>query len=111
MSLEFTTEQIGEVAVVVLRGHLDASSAPNLDAALREHAASTPLVLDLSALDYTSSAGLRVVLAAAKRSAAAHGKFAIGGAHGTVQQVLDISGFSSMLAVHPSRDEALAAVR
>jgi len=65
------------------------------------------LVLDLTALDYISSAGLRVLLVAANRLKSAEGKFALFGLNDHVRQVFDIAGFSSFLSTHASREEAI----
>lgn len=65
------------------------------------------LVLDLARLEYVSSAGLRVFLLAAKRLKAANGRLALSGLNDHVRQVFDIAGFSSILSIYPSRDEAV----
>ena len=65
------------------------------------------LVLDLTQLDYISSAGLRVLLVAANRLKVAGGKLALCGLNDHVREVLDIAGLTSLLSIHPSREAAL----
>jgi anti-sigma B factor antagonist len=65
------------------------------------------LVIDLAQLEYVSSAGLRVFLLAAKRLSAVNGKLAVVGLNDHVRHVFDIAGFSSILSIYPSRDEAM----
>lgn len=110
--MEVSSEKVGAVTVVAPQGKLDAATAPDFDAKLRAAVASdaSPVVLDLSGLEYVSSAGLRAVLAAAKRSASANGKMALSGLRPEVQKVFEVSGFSAMLSIHASREDALAAV-
>ena len=59
----------GEALEVVLKGRLDTTTAPELEAAL-ELDGITDLVLDFEGLEYISSAGLRVILAAQKKMSA-----------------------------------------
>ena len=67
-----------------------------------------PMTLDFTKLDYISSAGLRVLLGAAKTLLASGGSLGIFGLNPSVLEVFEISGFSTILAVYPSEAEALA---
>ena len=51
----------GDRAVVSASGELDAASAPELDAVLREQLAAGPVVLDLSELTFMDSSGVRTL--------------------------------------------------
>jgi len=66
------------------------------------------LLLDFADLQYISSAGLRIVLLAAKRMKAAGGRLALCSLNPQIAEVFEISGFSRILDIHPSRDAALA---
>ncbi|MBH1965472.1 MAG: STAS domain-containing protein [Comamonadaceae bacterium] len=66
------------------------------------------LVLDFSNLDYISSAGLRVVLIAAKRLKAESGQMVLFGMQPQVREIFDISGFLSILEVKETREQALS---
>ncbi|MGB3068127.1 MAG: STAS domain-containing protein [Ottowia sp.] len=68
------------------------------------------LILDFSHLDYISSAGLRVVLVAAKRLKPEGGRLVLFGMQPQVREVFDISGFLNILDVVASREEAIARV-
>ena len=65
------------------------------------------LVVDLSQLDYVSSSGLRVFIIAAKRLQTVDGKIVLCSMKDHVRQVFDLAGFSSMLSIYGSRDEAI----
>jgi anti-sigma B factor antagonist len=98
--------------ILALTGQLNAASSPPVEAALLDAVRRSPaVVLDLSGLGYVSSAGLRVLLKAAKEAKAARSRFALAGPRAGVREVLEVSGFLALLAVHPSRAEALADVR
>lgn len=110
--LELDHARHGDVLVLRPRGRLDAVTAnafADAAAALAEAAPNAGIVLDLAALDYISSAGLRVVLSTARAAKAAGGSMSLCGLRGGVAQVMSVSGFDTVLPVHPDVDAALAA--
>jgi anti-anti-sigma factor len=66
------------------------------------------LGIDLSGLDYISSAGLRVLLVVAKQLKTAGGRLAPLGAKKPVQEVFDVTGYTTLLDVFPNRNAAAA---
>ena len=99
----------GGVVFVGVKGFLDAHTFEQLEREFHDlfDAGSYRLIVDLSGLDYISSAGLRVVLLLAKRLKQADGRLVLCGMQPHVQEVFDISGFLAILDVAPGRDEAL----
>ena len=87
----------GEALEVVLKGRLDTTTAPELEAAL-ELDGITALVLDFEGLEYISSAGLRVILAAQKKMSA-QGKMVIKNVNDTIKEVFEITGFIDILTI------------
>ena len=87
----------GEALEVVLKGRLDTTTAPELEAAL-ELDGITDLVLDFEGLEYISSAGLRVILAAQKKMSA-QGKMVIKNVNDTIKEVFEITGFIDILTI------------
>ena len=106
------SKKVGTVLVATVAGRLDALTAPEFDAwfSERAQAGENRLVLDLAGLDYISSAGLRSLLAAAKRVRQASGSIVLCGLSGTVAEVFGISGFFSIFTVAATAEEALRAV-
>ena len=96
--------------VVPSVGRLDSASSPDFEAQVLETLQSAPprLVLDMSALDYVSSAGLRVILLAGKRLKAGGGRLALAGLRDNVRDVFEMSGFLTLFPILPTVDEALA---
>ena len=84
-------------------------SAPDLEGVCQRRLddGAQQIVLDISALEYISSAGLRVVLAVAKRLSGAGGKFGLCGARGIVRETLDLAGIGSIVPVHDTVEDAL----
>ena len=68
------------------------------------------MVVDCAGMEYISSAGLRVLLVAAKQARAANGQLALATLRDNPREVFDISGFSAIFAIHPSLEQALAAL-
>ena len=69
-SLAVRSEREGEAHIIELIGELDLDGAPKLEAALREAEAgdASSIVVDLGALDFIDSTGLRMLVMAAERS-------------------------------------------
>jgi anti-sigma B factor antagonist len=95
-----------------LSGKLDATTAKIFeDRILAEiDSGDRRFVIDLSHLEYVSSSGLRVFLLAAKRLHSAEGKIVLCSLKEHVRQVFDLAGFSSILSIYGSRDDALKAL-
>lgn len=110
--MPFETSQNGDVTVIRLIGRLDSAQSPPLERALREllDGGAGKLLLDLSALDYISSAGLRVVLLAGKalRGRKPPGRLLLAGVRGMVKEVFEMSGFLTLFPQADTHDAALA---
>lgn len=95
-----------------LHGRLDGTTCASADAhlvALAQRPEAARLVLDLEQVDFVSSAGLRVLLMAAKRAAGTASPLALAAPQASVRQVLGDSGFLAVVAVHATRAEAVQA--
>jgi anti-anti-sigma factor len=98
----------GGTRVLQLSGRLDNAAAADADATLSMDAGATQaLVLDLSELTYISSAGLRVILKAAKQAQGAKRSFAVAGLQPAVREIFAVTGFDTLIAIHGSRADAL----
>ena len=82
--------------VLALTDRLDTQTAPELEqAALGKIGEGVQMALDLSGLQYISSAGLRVLLILMKKAKAAGGKVALAGVSGMVGEILEESGIDA----------------
>jgi anti-anti-sigma factor len=110
--MEITESEAYGVTLAACSGRLDIGSAAAAEQALLALVGQRkPLLLDLSGLSYISSAGLRVILKAAKEAKHTGHGFALAAPQPNVQEVLEISGFQTMVPLHASRAEGLAALR
>ncbi|WP_297212048.1 STAS domain-containing protein [uncultured Flavonifractor sp.] len=97
--MTITKEQNGSSLTVNLQGRLDTTTAPDLDAELKEDLAGIQaLTLDLKELEYISSAGLRVLLSAQKVMNK-QGSMVVRNVNQTVMEVFEITGFSDILTI------------
>ena len=84
---------------IALEGRLDTNTAPQLEAELKTSLSGiTELELDFSGLEYNSSAGLRVLLAAQK-TMSRQGKMTIRNVNETIMEVFEITGFVEILTI------------
>ena len=89
----------GAELTLALEGRLDTSTAPQLEAELRASLAGvTNLKMDFAQLQYLSSAGLRVILAAQKIMNK-QGAMVITNVNETIMEIFDITGFSDILTI------------
>ena len=78
-----------------------------VDAAARDGGA---IVLDLSALEYVSSAGLRCFMLASRQAKAQHGRILVAALQPMVGEIFEISHFNLVFQVFPTLGEAMSAV-
>jgi anti-sigma B factor antagonist len=107
--MEITTTDSGDVKVLSFQGNLDTNTSPDAESEINTliDAGAQKLLVNFEKLDYISSAGLRILLATAKKLKASQGDLKICCLNETVQEVFDISGFSTILSVATTEDEAL----
>ena len=99
-----------DVAIVTPVGSVDALTAPQVTETLAARLAEgeAKLVLDMSQIDFISSAGLRMLLGAVKEARSQGGDLRLTGAIPDVQKVLQMSGFSSILKSYDDLATAVA---
>ena len=108
--VEIAAERVTDVLVLSPQGRLDSNNSPRLEErALLEIGGGTKrLVIDLSAIDYISSAGLRAFLAVAKKLKDPPARLVLCGMAPSVRQIFDLAGFTAIFVIEASRDAALA---
>jgi anti-anti-sigma factor len=108
MDIRFSREK--EITVASVKGRLDATTAPEFERAFAGvmDSGEKVFLFDFEGVEYISSAGLRIILAAAKRLNTIEGKIAFAALHGPVKDVFRISGFGAIFDIYETRDKALA---
>jgi anti-sigma B factor antagonist len=111
--MKVRTEPLAQATVVIPEGRLDFGAAPGFQAEIERVFAGVghglaAVIIDCTALDYVSSAGLRVFLLGARAAQKAGVPFALCALQPAVREVFDLSGFSRIIPVHADRATALA---
>ena len=89
----------GSELTLSLTGRLDTTTAPELEAVIKENITSvTNLVMDFAGLEYLSSAGLRVILSTQK-TMNKQGEMVIRNVNETINEVFEITGFIDILTI------------
>ena len=110
--LSISTERHDKGTVLCINGRVDGTNADTLEGIVRDQleAGQSALAFDFTNLSYMSSAGLRVLLIAARECHAKRGKCVSFGLSKTIADLFEISGFDRILNVRASRGEALGSI-
>ncbi|MBO6301308.1 MAG: STAS domain-containing protein [Ruminiclostridium sp.] len=89
----------GDKLVIEVGGRLDTTTAPQLDSEIKASLDGvTELVMDLSGMEYISSAGLRVLLSAQK-AMNKQGNMVVKGVNETIMEIFEVTGFVDLLNI------------
>jgi anti-anti-sigma factor len=110
--MQLTARQEKDATIVTAQGRIDGVTAPEFENYLSDFISQgrRAFIIDLSALEYISSAGLRSILATGKKLKAEQGVICFTGLKGTVEEVFKISGFYSIFRIFESIDSALTSI-
>ena len=110
MELNVKNEEKG--TLVSVTGRMDTVSSPEFEKELGRliDEGNVNFVIDLTELDYISSSGLRSVLTTAKKLKGKNGQILLASLQAVVKEVFEISGFSTIIPIYESVEEAMAAL-
>jgi anti-sigma B factor antagonist len=108
--MEIDIKEVGSVTVLGFSGNLDTNTAPDAESQINGlmDGGASRILIDFENLNYISSAGLRVLLATAKKMITIDGALKICSLNKTVYEVFDISGFNKILSLEANEEDALA---
>lgn len=103
-------KQEDNITIVAVNGSVDALTAPDLARVIVDEIAEghIDLVIDLTSVDFMSSAGLRTLLGAVKESRSQGGDLRIASTNPGIDKVLKMSGFHNIAKVFTSNTDAIA---
>ena len=109
--MQITTRSVNDVIVADLVGDLDTQTSGPAGEELGRigKGGQNKLLLNLEKVAFVSSAGLRIILRTAKHLEASGGKMKLCQVNGVVKEVMQISGFATLLDLHEKEADALAA--
>ena len=110
--MQISTRDSYGVTVVDMDGSLDTSTSGDTGDELVRlvQAGNKKILLNLEKMDYVSSAGLRAILVAAKLLKNTRGEMRMSTPNETVRSIMAASGFNSLLKLHDTEADALAAL-
>lgn len=111
--MEILEQKIGKVNIISLSGRLDAYSANDLERKLDSliDADQVQLVVNLGQLEYISSSGLRVLLAALKKVRKQQGDIKLACLKPYIKEVFDIAGFTQLFTIFDAEEAAVSSFR
>ena len=97
------------ISIMRLLGRLDSNTSPEFEQKLFAtiEYGEKSVIVDFSELDYISSAGLRVLLKAAKELKRSEGKIVLCSMKDYIKEVFEIAGFVSLFPIVPTVGEAI----
>lgn len=107
------TEKIDGILIVRMVPRFDAYSAKEVEADLNEAIdnGAEKILCDFSGTEYISSAGLRVLLATAKKLKKIEGSICLSSLKSYVSEVFETAGFTPLFNIYGSEKEALAGMK
>lgn len=108
--MEINSQEIGAITVLSFSGKLDTLASPAAQSALTEAIAASDagVVVDMSDVAFVSSAGLRVMLIAAKGAKAQGKVFRLAAMREGVADVFKMTGFDRLIDIRPDTASATA---
>lgn len=107
--MDININRSGQVEIMELKGRLDSNTSKDLDEAFSKLFINGVynILLDLSGLEYISSAGLRILLMAVKTINKNEGRLALCSMNEFVKEIFEIAGFTPLFQVYSDREEAM----
>jgi len=107
--VEIRSEQHQQTLAISLTGSFDALTADQAQKYIQAQldGGQQQIILDLSQVDFMSSAGIRVLLEMTKKSRGMGGDLRLAAAQPGVQRTLALSGLVRVIKVYPSLEEAM----
>ena len=113
--MKLTSQTYADTLVIMPAGRLDHDNCDEFRAGLQPHVDSGArdgrgIVLDLSGLEYISSAGLRCFMLSAREARNQGGRVLLAALRPVVAEIFQISRFNMLFEIHPSVRDALASI-
>jgi anti-sigma B factor antagonist len=108
--MEIEVRKSDDIRILIFAGSLDTNTSRDAESKINDliDNGAQKLLVNFEKLSFISSAGLRVLLATAKKLKGTGGELRICALNPTVEEVLDITGFGSVLIASKTEEEALA---
>ena len=107
--MEISQKEEKGIVSIAISGRLDADSSPEAEKVVKDAlgAEANRLLFNLGELEYLSSAGLRVLLSAAKEMRRRDGKIVLCALNEFVKEIFEVSGFQSLIRIEDSVESGI----
>ena len=107
--MEITQKEENGIVFIAIKGRLDADTSPQAEKVVKEalDGQTTRILFNLASLEYLSSAGLRVLLGAAKEMRRKDGKIVLCALNEFVKEIFEVSGFQSLIPIADSVESGI----
>lgn len=111
--MELRDERQDGILILAPSGRIDGSNSTDFESGVMKWIddGNGSVLLDFEGVSYISSAGLRVILILARKLQEARGQFALCSMQTSVYGVFEVSGFTQIVSIHPTRQEAIEAMQ
>ena len=108
--MEYSITSISDARVIKLSGRLDSEAAPGLEAWFLEQDSRDAMfyVIDMSGLEYITSAGMRSILKFWKLMDTRQGRLAFVSINSQVRELFRLAGMISLMSLHNSVEDAVS---
>jgi anti-anti-sigma factor len=110
--MEFSSEKISDVTLLKIQGRVDHNTAKDFENALKPHldrcisGEQKKIIIDLNGVDFMTSAGLRVLMIAAKTCDKHKADIAVAALQPGIQEIFKISRFDLVIKTFPTVESA-----
>ena len=109
--MEINVKSIGQVTVVEIAGDIDSNTAPQAqEQVLPLVQPGSKMLLDMSGVEYMSSAGLRMLLSMYRQISRGDGSIVLVGLSEEIKDTMSVTGFLNFFTTHDTVDEGLQAL-
>ena len=107
--MEIIQKEENGIVSIAIKGRLDADSSQEAEKVVKDalKGQTTRVLFNLAELEYLSSAGLRVLLGAAKEMRRRDGKIALCALNDFVKEIFEVSGFQSLIPITDSVESGI----
>ena len=107
--MEIIQKEENGIVSIAVKGRLDADSSAEAEIVVKDALSGEAdrLLFDLGGLEYLSSAGLRVLLSAAKEMRRRDGKIVLCDLNEFVKEIFEVSGFQSLIPITDSVESGI----
>ena len=107
--MEISQNEEKGIVTIAIKGRLDADSSAEAESVVKDALGgeTNRLLFNLSELEYLSSAGLRVLLSAAKEMRRRDGKIVLCALNEFVKEIFEVSGFQSLIPITDSVESGI----